>query len=130
MWQPVWEVLPRTGLTPSKLDPHEFRTLLRYGIGLTYLAKICSGPDNAISSSDFDIPGFCSKIKRFSPKVVAFNSKTAARAFFGCSVGYGGPRLDERAGETVISVLPSTPAAACRYWEESYWSELTRFIHK
>lgn len=123
-----WKVLFQISLTPRRLDPHEFRTLPTYGLGLTDLVKTRSGFDKAISSSDFDILGFCSKIKGFSPKVVAFNGKAAARAFFGYSVGYGGPKCDSRIGETVIFVLPSTTAAAGRFWEESHWRELADFV--
>ena len=125
-----WEVLARTGLTPYKLDPHEFGTLPNYRIGLTDLVKIRSGSDKAISSSDFDIPRFCSKINKFTPKVVAFNGKTSAKVFFGYSVDCGGPRRDERLGETVIFVLPSTSAAARTYWDESHWRELAAFVDK
>ena len=124
------EVLFRTGLMPRKLNPHEFHNLAKYGIGLTDLAKISFGSDKAISSSDLDIPSFCSKIKRFTPKVVAFNGKASARAFFGHSVDCGGPKRDERIGETVIFVLPSTSAVARKYWDELHWRELARFCHK
>ena len=123
-----WEVLFRTGLTPRKLDPHEFRTLPKYGIGLTDLVKIRSGSDKAISSSDFDIPRFCSKIKRFTPKVVAFNGKASASAFFARRVDCGGPRRDERLGDTVVFVLPSTAATARRYWCDSPWHDLAAFV--
>jgi TDG/mug DNA glycosylase family protein len=125
-----WEVLAQTGLTPCKVKPHEFRTLLKYGIGLTDLAKIRSGSDKAISPSDFDVPDFCSKIRGFCPKVIAFNGKKAAKAFFGCSVDYGGPKRDERIGNTAIFVLPSTAGAARGYWDKSYWRKLADFISK
>lgn len=123
-----WETLFQTGLTPRKLDPSEFSTLPKYGIGLTDLAKTQSGSDKDISSSDFDILGFCSKINRFNPKMIAFNGKASARAFFGCSVDYGGPKHDERIGETSIFILPSTSAAARRFWDESHWRELADFV--
>ena len=124
-----WKVLFRIGLTPRKLDPHEFRTLPTYGLGLTDLVKTHSGSDKAISSSDFDILGFCSKIKRFSPKVVAFNGKAAARAFFGYSAGYGGPKCDSQIGETVIFVLPSASVAAARIFTEAALTELPQFTN-
>ena len=38
-----WWVLHDTGLTPRQLEPAEFRTLPRYGIGLTDAAKHTSG---------------------------------------------------------------------------------------
>ncbi len=125
-----WKVLFRIGLTPRRLDPYEFWTLPTYGLGLTDLVKTRSGSDKAISSSDFDILGFCSKINRFSPKVVAFNGKASARAFLDYAAGYGGPKRDSRIRETVIFVLPSTSAAAGRFWEESYWRELADFANR
>jgi TDG/mug DNA glycosylase family protein len=125
-----WEILSRTGLTPHKLDPKEFHSLPKYGLGLTDLVKIRSGSDKTLSSSDFDIPGFCSKIKKFKPKIVAFNGKTAAKAFFGRSVDYGGPKHDERLIETYIFVLPSTSAAARRYWDRSHWINLAGYAQK
>ena len=123
-----WKVLFRTGLTPLELNPNEFHTLPKYGIGLTDLAKISSGSDKAILSSDLDIPGFCSKIEKFTPKIVAFNGNKSASAFFRYSVDYGGPQRDERIGRIAIFVLPSTSAAARKYWDESHWIKLADFI--
>ena len=125
-----WEVLFRTGLTSHKFAPQEFPALPEYGLGLTDLAKTRSGADEVLSPSDFDIISFCTKIKQFSPKVVAFNGKTAAKVFFGCQSNYGGPIFDERLSGTAIFVLPSTSAAARKYWDDSYWCALSDFVRK
>jgi TDG/mug DNA glycosylase family protein len=125
-----WDILFRTGLVPRRLDPNEFHTLPNYGLGLTDLAKTSSGPDKDLPSLDFDIVGFCRKVREFSPKIIAFNGKAAASTFFGDAMDYGGPHHDERLGEIAIFVLPSTSAAARRYWNESRWMELADYVRK
>lgn len=123
-----WSVLFRLDLTPRQLNSHEFHELTEYGIGLTDLAKKSAGVDKDITSSDFDISGFCSKIRKYQPRIVAFNGKKFASVFFGCSVDYGGPKRDAHIGKTSIFVLPSTSAAARKFWDESYWRELADYI--
>lgn len=121
-----WGVLYETGLTPRKFSPRECYSLTKYGIGLTDLAKNSSGRDKAILKADFDIVSFRAKIEKFAPKVVAFNGKKAAKVFLKHIVNYG--RQPERIGKSVIFVLPSTSAAAGKYWDASYWRELADFI--
>jgi TDG/mug DNA glycosylase family protein len=123
-----WDILYKTGLTPYRLDPLEFQSLLNFGIGLTDLAKRKSGTDENISSSDFDIENFKSKIIKHSPKALAFNGKRAVKNFLGHAVEYG--RQVEQIGKTIIFVLPSTSGAAHGYWDESFWIELAEFVNK
>ena len=40
-----WCVLYKTGFTPRRLQPCEFRQVLEYRIGLTDIAKDFAGPD-------------------------------------------------------------------------------------
>ena len=120
-----WDVLFRTGLTPRRLEPHEFKILPRHGIGLTDLAKKQSGTDDEVDTSGFDIDALRLKIARFAPKALAFNGKRAARAFFERPVAYG--RQPEPIGQTTVFVLPSTSGAARGYWDESFWRELAVF---
>ena len=44
-----WPTLHRIGLTPYQLDPTEFRSVQRYGVGLTDICKTESGPDGSLS---------------------------------------------------------------------------------
>lgn len=125
-----WDILFKTGLTPVKLQSGEFRTLPEYGTGLTDLVKISSGADKNIPLSAYDIEGFCSRIRKYKPVVVAFNGKNAAKVFFGHTIDYGGPIYDERSGKTALFVLPSTSAAARAYWNEEYWWKLAEFIRE
>jgi len=122
-----WEVLFHIGLTPHRLGPQEFRTLLEYGIGLTDLVKTCSGPDNSLSSAAFEVASFLSKIKQFAPKALAFNGKRAAKEFYNRRYVDYGCQL-EAIGPTVIFVLPSTAGLARRYWDESHWRRLADFV--
>ncbi len=121
-----WEILFRTGLTPRQLTPGEFRLLADYGVGLTDMAKYVSGQDNQLSAADDDPAGFRARIEKYAPKVVAFNGKRAAQAFYGRKVDYG--RQIEGIGGAVVFVLPSTSGAARGYWDESHWQELADFV--
>ena len=42
-----WKILHETRLTPELLQPHQYRTLLQYRIGLTDLVKAGAGMDRA-----------------------------------------------------------------------------------
>lgn len=121
-----WDVLFRIGLTPTRLQPEEFRYLLKYGVGLTDLAKKRSGTDDEIATTEFDLAGLRLKVKSFGPKALAFNGKKAAQAFYDRPVDYG--RQPEPIRMTAMFVLPSTSGAAHRYWDESHWRELAEFV--
>jgi len=123
-----WTVLHRVGLTPRQLEPQEFQSLLKFGIGLTDLAKCVCGNDSTLSKEFFDIDGLRQRIGKINPKAVAFNGKNAAKNFLCRSVRYG--RQCEKIGTSVIFVLPSTSGAARRYWNEQYWLELADFLEK
>lgn len=121
-----WEILCDIGLTPRKLAPSEFRILPQYGIGLTDLVKNRAGNDNSLNPVDYDVCNFRSTIEKFAPAAIAFNGKSAAQVFLGYGVNYG--RQCERIGQTAIFVLPSTSAAARRYWDTKFWEELADFV--
>lgn len=110
-----WKTLHEIGLTGDRvLRPGDFESLPRYGIGLTDLAKHAVGTDDRIDPLDFDVAGLEAKILRYHPRILAFNGKNAARGFLGRGVDYG--LQPKRVGSTEIFVLPSTSAAARRYW--------------
>ena len=87
-----WKILHETRLTPQLLQPHQYRSLLQHGIGLTDLVKAGVGMDRAtlpkltaadrarLSQDNRDIPS----------AVPAFTSKTAGRQkFFDGTRDYG-----------------------------------------
>ena len=125
-----WSILFVTRLTPHTLDPHEFRTLTKFGIGLTDVVKSQAGTDRRISrATEDDIANLRAKIEEHAPKAVAFNGKKAATWFYNIKstslVDYG--RQPERIGRTTVFVLPSTSATS-GHWDESPWHELAEFL--
>ncbi|MDB5353819.1 MAG: glycosylase [Phycisphaerales bacterium] len=124
-----WSTLHTVGLTPRRLAPSDFSALPEYGIGLTDIAKYYAGNDANLGTADFNVPVFREKLENFQPRVLAFNGKKAAAAFYGCGTGnlpYG--RQANRIGDTVIWVLPSTSGNARRYWNHGPWRDLAQFV--
>ncbi len=119
-----WQMLAEVGLTPRRLDPAEFREVLNFGIGLTDLVKTHSGSDAVLPRAADDVAGLIARIRSARPRLVAFNGKRAAAAFYsrsGRDVGYGpGPPI---ADFPPIWVLPSTSGAACGSWSDAPWRQ-------
>lgn len=118
-----WSVLHQIGLTPVQLNPQDYHLLPEYGLGITDLVKTKHGVDKELRSSDFDSDGLTKKILRFSPKVICFNGKTAARNYLrrkNINFGY----QNEFIGRTKIFVAPSTSGSAKKFWDIDYWFEL------
>ena len=84
-----WAVLERVGLTPTRLSPVDYRSLLQYGIGLTDLVKDRAGADTETLRGGVDVMGLRQKIEHFRPKIVAFNSLKAGRLVLGSDVVCG-----------------------------------------
>jgi double-stranded uracil-DNA glycosylase len=122
-----YETLYRVGLTPSQLQPGEFRNLAQYGIGLTDLAKHTSGADKTLTAADFNAQALRQKIIAFSPRVLAFNGKRAACEFYRRRiVEYG--QQPEIIGQTAVFIVPSTSGAARGFWDITHWQRLAEFV--
>ena len=119
-----WPMLVATGLTPRLLRPEEFREIIRYGLGLTDLAKEASGADAELPAEADDGARLEAKVRRFAPRLLAFVGKRPARVFLGRRVESG--LQTEAFGPTRIFVLPSPSGAARRYWDEAPWHDLAR----
>lgn len=59
-----WAILYKIGITPRQLQPHEFPSLLEYGVGLTDLVKNAFGNDNALDKKFFDIIGLRQRLEK------------------------------------------------------------------
>lgn len=122
-----WPILYKIGLTPYQFQPHEFRRVVEYGIGLTNIARYTYGSDSQLTKADFDPHSLRQDIIRVSPKVLAFNGKKAAQVFFNQTIiEYG--LQPESVGETTVFVLPSTSGAARGFWNEAYWYALADWL--
>jgi TDG/mug DNA glycosylase family protein len=118
-----WRVLAEVGLTPRVLLPSEYRELVKYGIGLTDVAKGQSGSDTEIDFKKATPADVRRKIEEMRPRVLAFNGKKAAQTFLGVrKVDFG--LHDERIGATELFVAPSTSGAANGTWDIGHWRAL------
>jgi double-stranded uracil-DNA glycosylase len=121
-----WRTIHTIGLTPRLLMPEEWRSLDALDIGFTDLVKRHSGMDKDLPRDAFDTARVRTSIERHQPAMLAFNGKTAARAFFGQTVKYG---LQEMMiDRTVVWVLPSTSGAASGAWSIEPWLALAKAL--
>ncbi len=101
--------LHHAGFTDRLLKPEEDKELLRYGIGLTDLAKeTVSSDDRALSEDDSDPDRFAEVIRRNKPGVVCFNGKRAYRAWCGSKARRWGLQTRETIEGVPIFVVPQT----------------------
>jgi TDG/mug DNA glycosylase family protein len=119
-----WKILHETQLTPELLQPHQFRDLINYRIGLTDFVKTHSGMDRQIPLSEFS--GIArarlrKSILEYRPKFLAFTSKTAGQKFLGGKRDYG--EQIELIADTRIWILPSTSGAANGSWRPEIWRQ-------
>ena len=125
-----WNVLFEVGLTPRRLAPHQFRDVLRHGIGLTDVAKTSFGTDASLPPGAGDQAEVRRKTMELKPRVLAFNGKRAAAIFFAkpktSMVVYG--RHCDFIGSTAVFVLPSTSGNASKYWDRQHWNDLAEFL--
>ena len=131
-----WPILHECGLTPRRLQPREFRTVVRYGIGLTDLSKYQSGADSALDARGDDASALAAKITLHAPRVLAFNGKRAGAVFLRQMLAseikdYGlQPRAlgNTAVCNTAVFVLPSTSGAARRWWDAAPWRSLGDYL--
>lgn len=121
-----WRTLHEVGLTPERIAPADYPRVVEFGIGLTDLNKTEWGADHELSRSAFDVAGLEAKLELYRPKVLAFDSKTAGRAFLGRPVLYG--RQPETRSGTVLWVVPSPSGRARAFWDPGPWRDLAEFV--
>ncbi len=124
-----WKIIYRVGLTPLLLNPKDYKEVLRYGIGLTDLAKGVSGNDNELIKSSYDTESLKKKVLTYKPRVLCFNGKKAAQVYLSKEkINYG--LQDNRIGTTLVYVAPFTSGSANGYWDETYYFDLAKLIKK
>ena len=132
-----WSVLAETGLTPHRFRPEEFPRLPALGIGLTDVCKSASGQDEALPREGFDRVRLAIAMRRYRPRLLAFNSKRAAAEFLGLPTGripYGPLPPDLPPPDLPppdlppIMVLPSTSGLACRAWDPAPWRAMATLV--
>ena len=97
------------GFTDRLLKPEEDKELLRYGIGVTDLAKeTVSSDDRALSEDDYDPDRLADLIGRERPRAVCFNGKTAYCKWRGSRARRWGLQSGETIEGVPIFVVPQT----------------------
>ncbi|MBP2159469.1 MULTISPECIES: mismatch-specific DNA-glycosylase [Asticcacaulis] len=120
-----WRTLHNIGLTPERVRPEDYATLLQFGIGLTDLCKAHFGNDNELPAGALDAGALRNKILKFQPRILAFTSKTGAGTFLGRPTGAIPLGFqDDKVGETRICVLPSPSGQARIFWDQQAWQDL------
>ncbi|KAA2214950.1 mismatch-specific DNA-glycosylase [Teichococcus oryzae] len=120
-----WSILHQAGLTPRRLAPAEYPSLLWLGIGLTDMAKHASGNDDQLPPDAYDPEGFAARIRAVRPLAVAFTAKAPAAAFLErrtSAISYG--RVEGPADFPMLWVMPSTSGQASRFWDARPWMAL------
>jgi TDG/mug DNA glycosylase family protein len=108
------------------VQPGEFGELLKFGLGLTDVAKHAIGGDAKLVRADFDGAGVIEKVERFAPRVLAFVGKRAAREVLGPNGGYG--EQGSTIGSSAVWILPSTSGAARGSWTVGPWRGLAEAL--
>jgi TDG/mug DNA glycosylase family protein len=122
-----WKTLFDVGLTPRLVSPKDYSSLLDWNIGLTDLNKTEWGADSELSHGAFDIAAFSEKMRRYKPRVIAFDSKFAASKFFGRKTISYGLQAETLAGSALF-VVPSTSGRARNYFEIKHWWALADLV--
>lgn len=124
-----WQTLFDTGITPRLYSPHEYASLIHFGIGFTDMAKRASGMDHEIDPVQFDVSRFEGEMRRCRPRAIAFTSKKAASVWAGVPVSrlaFG--QQPRRPDFPEVFVLTSPSGAARRTWTIEPWAALAAFL--
>lgn len=124
-----WRTLHAVGLTPGRIAPQDYASVLDHGIGLTDLAKHVSGMDSQLPPGSLGreaVADLRARIERCAPKILAFTSLTGGRKFAGPRTTFG-PQT-ETIGATRVWILPSPSPAAHWNWDEDVWRALARAV--
>ncbi len=130
---PFWRLLHDAGLTPAQLRPDEDGRMIEFGYGLTDIVKRPSRGAGDLKSGEFaaNRQRLTRLVRRFEPRAVCFNSKTAFEGYFGKGVFNGfGPQTVTLANRSVF-VLPSTSpanAAVPLAVKRRYFKSLKRWL--
>jgi len=132
---PFWRLLHEGGLTPVQLRPDEDWRMLEFGYGLTDAVKRPSRGASDLRPQEFvaNRTRLTRTVRRYKPRAVCFNSKTAFEGIFGKGVFAGfGPQRITLIGAPVF-VLPSTSpanAAVPLAIKSTYFKELRDWLEK
>jgi len=111
-----WKALHLSGFTKEILSPFEERALLGYGLGITNLVERSTASADELSPEELRAGGrrLESKVRRWSPRFVAFLGVGAFRSAFDHSDARPGPQPDSFGGAGVW-LLPNPSGLNAHY---------------
>ena len=111
-----WPALHAAGFTPRLFSPFEGSTLLDLGYGITNLVDRSTASADELSAREFVEGGLRleEKIRRYSPRIIAFLGISAFRSAFGSPRASIGVQSEAIAGATVW-VLPNPSGLNAHY---------------
>jgi mismatch-specific thymine-DNA glycosylase len=110
-----WPLLYESGIVGEPLTYRDSRRALEWSVGLTNLVDRESRNVDELSREELraGAEALAAKLRRFHPRVVAFNGKGIAEVFLGRKVAFG---LQPEPWEgMLVFVMPSTSARAASY---------------
>jgi len=126
-----WPLLHESGIVTEPLTYHDFKRTLEFSVGLTNLVDRESRSVDDLSRDELraGAEALQAKLRRYRPRVVAFNGKGIAEVFLGGRVALG---LQPEPWESMpIFVMPSTSARAASYQRPAklaFFQELKRLV--
>lgn len=132
-----WDVLDRLQFTEKRIKSCEYKEILKNNLGLTDLVKNQSGVDSEIIIKEKDIKKdideLKKKLKKWNPKILAFNGRKPAEIFLKKNQPSWGKQNQKQTDSLEIWVLPST-AGLNTWWKiknhEKIWENLYQNMGK
>jgi TDG/mug DNA glycosylase family protein len=126
-----WPLLNEAGFAPERLTFHDDWRAPEFGVGLTNIVHRASRNIDDLTRDELragaeELRG---KLRRYQPRVIAFNGKSIAEAFLGGRVALG--LQPERWEGMPVFVMPSTSARAATYQRPAklaFFQELRRLV--
>lgn len=114
-----WDLLFQAGFTPQRLEPHEDRTVLNHGIGLTavFLDRVSTANSLLPAPSEEQRTRLLERLRALHPLVVCYNGKDVFRMCLPDFEPAWG-LLDDPLGTAVQFVVPSSSGRADRWGAE------------
>jgi TDG/mug DNA glycosylase family protein len=120
-----WPLLFESGLVTEPLTYRDDVRVLEWNIGLTNMVARASPSVSDLSLQEMrdGAVALRTKLERYAPRYTCFNAKGIYEVFTGHRVDFG--LQDERIGDSVVYVMPSTSARTAAYQRPA---KLTHFI--
>lgn len=111
-----WKTLHLSGFTPRVLAPHEQEELLRYGLGVTNVARRATAQASSLTEDELREGGEAlrEKVLRYRPRALAVLGVVAYRVAFDEKRATTG-RQATSVGETEVWVLPNPSGLNAHY---------------